>query len=92
MRVKHRQRLLIECLSNARTLLAALVYGKCDSMVHFSQGIFELLDREQVEYAIKAGFHDWLGWKQQVMDRKPWIPVEPGVESFTAKEKIAAGG
>lgn len=58
----------------------------------FRREILELLDAEKVEYAIKATFHDWLGLKQKILERKRWKRVEPGVEYFTTSVYIKPWG
>jgi len=55
----------------------------------FRRDILELMDQENVEYAIKAPFHDWLGLKQVILDRVWWYRVDDEVEYFQIKKRVA---
>lgn len=54
----------------------------------FRRDVLELLDRERVEYAIKAPMHDWLGLKQRILKRRWWTVAETDVDFFTTKVRI----
>ncbi len=54
----------------------------------FRRDVFELLDREPVDYAIKAPMHDWLGLKQRILKRRWWKVAESDVDFFTTKVRI----
>lgn len=54
----------------------------------FRRDVLDLLDRERVEYAIKAPMHDWLGLKQRILNRRWWTVAETDVDFFTTKVRI----
>ncbi len=48
----------------------------------FRRDVFELLDAEGVEYALKVPFYQWLGLTQAIAKRRRWRRVDRTVESF----------
>ncbi len=79
------QRILDQCArSGARARIREI---RMDG-AFFRRDVLELLDRERVEYAIKATFHDWLGLKDLIINRKRWKRVEDEVDCFAATVRI----
>lgn len=56
----------------------------------FRSDVIELLEDEEVEYAIKVPFYPWVNLKPRIAQRRRWTRVDEGIECFECRHRIDA--
>lgn len=54
----------------------------------FREEVLNLLEAEQIEYAVKVPFYPWLGLKPRITRRRRWLAVDEGVECFECRHRV----